>query len=222
MATSKHWPRPRRKGLSPPEEQLISTSEHPGHTCNSWPHVYSYSLTLSQPPSLIHLFLRIAETLPQEVLTKMHAPPKSDYPVITTEILKEYDGFLFGIPTRYGNFPAQWKAFIDQTGGLWQSGALHGKYAGVFISTASIGGGQESTAISALSTFAHHGIIYVPLGYAKAFGPMSEVNEPRGGSAWGAGTLAGGDGSRQPSQKELGLAEVQGKSFYETLARAFP
>jgi NAD(P)H dehydrogenase (quinone) len=152
----------------------------------------------------------------------MHAPPKSDYPAITPDILKDYDAFILGIPTRYGNFPGQWKAFWDMTGGLWQSGGLHGKYASFFISTASMGGGQESTAIAAMSTLAHHGIIYVPLGYAKAFGLMTELDEPRGGSPWGAGTFAAGDGSRQPSQKELTLAEIQGKSFYETVARAFP
>jgi NAD(P)H dehydrogenase (quinone) len=152
----------------------------------------------------------------------MHAPPKSDYPTITPDILKEYDAFILGVPTRYGNFPGQWKAFWDQTGGLWQSGSLHGKYASFFISTASMGGGQESTAIAAMSTLAHHGVIYVPLGYAKAFGLLTELDEARGGSAWGAGTFAGVDGSRQPSQKELTLAEIQGKAFYETVARAFP
>jgi len=152
----------------------------------------------------------------------MHAPPKSEYPTITPDILKEYDGFIMGIPTRYGNFPAQWKAFWDQTGGLWQTGGLYGKYASLFTSTASMGGGQESTAIAAMSTLAHHGIIYVPLGYAKAFGLMTELDEARGGSPWGAGTFAGGDGSRQPSAKELKLAEIQGTAFYETVAKAFP
>jgi NAD(P)H dehydrogenase (quinone) len=152
----------------------------------------------------------------------MHAPPKSEYPTITPDILKGYDAFILGIPTRYGNFPAQWKTFWDQTGGLWQSGDLYGKYGGLFVSSASMGGGQESTAIAAMSTLAHHGIIFVPLGYAKAFGLMTELDEARGGSPWGAGTFAGGDGSRQPSQKELTLAEVQGKSFYETVAKAFP
>jgi NAD(P)H dehydrogenase (quinone) len=152
----------------------------------------------------------------------MYAPPKSDYPTITPEILKEYDGFMMGIPTRYGNFPAQWKTFWDKTGGLWSSGGLHGKYAALFTSTASMGGGQESTAIAAMSTLAHHGIIYVPLGYAKAFGLMTELDEARGGSPWGAGTFAGGDGSRQPSAKELKLAEIQGTGFYETVAKAFP
>ena len=99
--------------------------------------------------------------MPQEVLAKMHAPPKSDLPTITPDKMTEYDAFLFGIPTRYGNFPAQWKAFWDSTGGLWQSGGLWGKYAGVFVSTGTMGGGQESTAIAAMSTLAHHGIIYV-------------------------------------------------------------
>lgn len=165
---------------------------------------------------------RVAETLPEEVLGKMHAPPKSDYPIITPDILKGYDAFLLGIPTRYGNFPTQWKAFWDQTGGLWQSGGLHGKYAGLFVSTASIAGGQESTAVATMSTLVHHGVNYVPLGYSKAFGLMTELDEARGGSPWGAGTLAGADGSRMPSQKELTLAEIQGKSFYEVVAKAFP
>jgi NAD(P)H dehydrogenase (quinone) len=87
----------------------------------------------------------------------MHAPPKPDYPVITAEILATYDAFLFGIPTRYGNFPTQWKTFWDSTGGLWASGGLWGKFAGVFISTGTPGGGQESTAIATLSTLTHHG-----------------------------------------------------------------
>ena len=120
----------------------------------------------------------------------MHAPPKSDYPVAEPHDLEKYDAFLLGIPTRYGNFPAQWKAFWDKTGGQWQSGGFWGKYAGIFVSTASQGGGQESTAIASMSTFAHHGIIYVPLGYAKAFGILTDLNQARGGSAWGAGTFA--------------------------------
>ena len=134
--------------------------------------------------------LRIPETLPQEVLTKMHAAPKPDYPAITVDQLPKYNAFLFGIPTRYGNFPAQWKAFIDQTGGLWAGGALAGKYVGVFVSTGSLGGGQEMTAANAISTFVHHGMIFVPLGYANAFHLLTDVTEVRGGSPWGAGTFA--------------------------------
>jgi NAD(P)H dehydrogenase (quinone) len=87
----------------------------------------------------------------------MHAPPKSDIPVVDAKTLESYDAFLFGIPTRYGNFPAQWKAFWDSTGGQWGTGGYWGKYAGVFVSSASPGGGQESTAIAALSTLSHHG-----------------------------------------------------------------
>jgi NAD(P)H dehydrogenase (quinone) len=130
----------------------------------------------------------------------MHAPPKPDYPIINAEKLATFDAFLFGIPTRYGNFPAQWKVcsfrsvlgvqtapehsaqtFWDTTGGLWGSGGLYGKYAGVFISTAGHGGGQESTAIASMSTFAHHGITFVPLGYAKVFGQLTNVDEVHGG-----------------------------------------
>jgi NAD(P)H dehydrogenase (quinone) len=162
---------------------------------------------------------QIPETLSDEVLTKMHAPPKSHHPAISVQKLPEYDAMLFGVPTRFGNFPGQWKAFIDMTGGLWQSGALSGKYYGLFISSGTQGGGQESTALAAMSTFAHHGMIYVPLGYKHAFPLLADLTEIRGGSPWGAGTFAAADGSRQPSQKELELAEVQGKMFYETVSR---
>jgi NAD(P)H dehydrogenase (quinone) len=167
---------------------------------------------------------QVEETLPQEVLAKMHAPPKpTDVETISDPtVLEEYDGFLFGIPTRYGNFPAQWKAFIDKSGKQWATGGFYGKYAGVFISTAGHGGGQESTAIAAMSTFAHHGIIYVPLGYAKAFAQITNLSEVHGGSPWGAGTFAGSDGSRQPSALELEVAQIQGKTFYETVKRAVP
>jgi len=156
---------------------------------------------------------QVAETLPQEILTKMHAPPKSDIPIIDAKTLESYDAFLFGIPTRYGNFPAQWKAFWDSTGGQWGSGGYWGKYAGVFVSSATPGGGQESTAIAALSTLAHHGIIYVPLGYAKTFAQLTNVSEVRGGSPWGAGTFAAADGTRSPSALELELATIQGETF---------
>jgi NAD(P)H dehydrogenase (quinone) len=149
----------------------------------------------------------------------MHAPPKSDIPTITPDIMKTYDAFLLGIPTRYGNFPAQWKAFWDATGGLWQTGGLWGKYAGLFISTGTLGGGQESTAIAAMSTLTHHGIIYVPLGYATTFPILADLSEARGGSPWGAGTFSGADGSRQPSAKELELAEKHGQAFYGAVSK---
>jgi NAD(P)H dehydrogenase (quinone) len=187
-----------------------------------------------------YMTFRIAETLPQEVLKAMYAPPKSSYPVIEPEQLTQYDGVLLGIPTRYGNFSAQWKTFWDKTGGVWQSGGYWGKYAGIFVSTGSPGGGQESTAISAMSTLAHHGFIYVPLGYKPVFAQLTNLSEVHGGSPWGAGTYAvsnflilfnirlvtikilfqGADGSRQPTDLELAIAEAQGKAFYEAVAKA--
>ena len=91
---------------------------------------------------------------------------------------------------RYGNFPAQWKAFWDSTGRMWQQGSLWGKYAGLFVATGTMGGGQETTAISAMSTLAHHGMIYVPLGYKTAGTILNDLSEVRGGSPWGAGTFS--------------------------------
>ncbi|OCH88519.1 1,4-benzoquinone reductase [Obba rivulosa] len=162
---------------------------------------------------------QIAETLPQAVLEKMHAPAKPNYPVLAPEDLPQFDAFIFGIPTRYGNFPAQWKAFWDATGGLWASGALAGKYVSLFVSTGTPGGGQETTAINALSTFVHHGLIFVPLGYSTTFAQLANLTEVRGGSPWGAGTFAGPDGSRQPTALELELATLQGKHFYNTVSK---
>ncbi|KAF9473925.1 flavoprotein WrbA [Pholiota conissans] len=162
---------------------------------------------------------QVPETLPQEILTKMHAPAKGDYPIITPDILTTLDAFLIGIPTRYGNFPAQWKAFWDSTGQLWAGGKLAGKYAGVFISTAGHGGGQESTAIASLSTLAHHGVLYVPFGYSHAFAQLTNLTEVHGGSPWGAGTFSGSDGSRQPSPLELDVATIQGEAFYKTVSK---
>lgn len=93
------------------------------------------------------------------------------------------------------------------------------RYAGLFVSSATPGGGQESTAIAAMSTLTHHGIIYVPLGYARAYPILANLTEARGGSPWGAGTFAAPDGSRQPTKLELELAETQGKVFYEHVSR---
>ena len=153
-------------------------------TCTNTAPLCDYLLTLGRS-------YRVEETLPQEVLAKMYAPGQDkSIPFIDPKTLENYDAFLFGIPTRYGNFPAQWKAFWDRTGGQWAAGAYWGKMAGFFISTASLGGGQESTAIAAMSTLAHHGIIYVPLGYKTAFPLLADLSEVRGGSPWGAGTFA--------------------------------
>jgi len=164
---------------------------------------------------------QIPETLPDEVLSKMHAQAKpTDVPVISDPaVLEEYDGFLLGIPTRYGRMTGQWAAFWDKAGKQWATGSLHGKMAGIFVSSAGMGGGQEMTVVSTLSQLTHLGIIYVPLGYAHSFPILGNTSEARGGSPWGAGVVAGSDGSRKASPQELLLAEIQGKTFYQTLAK---
>ncbi|KAJ7764402.1 flavoprotein WrbA [Mycena metata] len=164
---------------------------------------------------------QVAETLSEEVLTKMYAPAKPDFPIITPDELATYDAFIMGVPTRFGNFPAQWKAFWDSTSGLWQKGALAGKYAGIFTSTAGPGGGQEVTMQNALSTLTHHGILFVPLGYSASFGQLTNLTEVHGASPWGAGTYAAPDGSRQPTELELEIARVQGKGFWGVVNKAF-
>ncbi|KAJ7615899.1 flavoprotein-like protein [Roridomyces roridus] len=162
---------------------------------------------------------QIPETLPAEILTKMHARPKPDYPIIDAAKLATFDAFIMGIPTRFGNFPAQWKVFWDSTGSLWQTGALAGKYAGAFVSSAGPGGGQEITINNAMSTLTHHGILFVPLGFPAEVAAMPMLEEARGGSPWGAGTFAGKMGERQPSALELQMAVIQGKQFYGVVSR---
>lgn len=152
---------------------------------------------------------QVPETLPEEVLGKMGAPQKSEVPHISPADLPNADGFLFGFPTRYGMMAAQFKAFLDATGGLWRTQSLAGKPAGIFISTGSQGGGQETTALTAITQLTHHGMIFVPIGYTFGAG-MFEINEVKGGSPYGAGTLAG-DGTRQPTKLELEQAFYQGK-----------
>ncbi|XP_028792287.1 NAD(P)H dehydrogenase (quinone) FQR1-like [Neltuma alba] len=154
---------------------------------------------------------QVPETLTPEVLEKLGAPPKSDVPVITPNELTEADGFLFGFPTRFGLMAAQFKAFMDATGGLWRTQALAGKPAGIFYSTASQGGGQETTPLTSITQLVHHGMMFVPIGYTFG-GGMFEMEQVKGGSPYGAGTFAG-DGTRQPTDLELAQAFHQGKYF---------
>ncbi|RLN32724.1 hypothetical protein BBJ28_00001967 [Nothophytophthora sp. Chile5] len=156
---------------------------------------------------------QVAETLPEDLLAQIHAAPKKDHPIATPETLKEADGILFGFPTRFGSLPSQVKALFDSCGGLWAAGALVGKPAGIFFSTGTQGGGQETTAFTAVTFLAHQGLTFVPLGYRAP--ELFNMEEIHGGSPWGAGTLANGDGSRQPSKLELTVATTQGKSFAE-------
>ncbi len=155
---------------------------------------------------------QVAETLPEEVLQKMHAQ-KFDLPILDPrgEEIKTADGFLFGIPTRYGLMSGQLKQFFDGCGGLFSTGGLVGKIAGTFFSTSTQHGGQETTALTTVTHFAHLGMIYVPLGYTH---PNLFINtEVIGGSPYGAGTITSSDGSRQPSDKELEIARHQGEQF---------
>ncbi|VFQ61609.1 unnamed protein product [Cuscuta campestris] len=157
---------------------------------------------------------QVPETLPSLVLEKMKSPPKpDDVPTITPEQLLEADGFLFGSPSRFGMMAAQMKAFFDATHQLWATQALAGKPAGIFWSTGFHGGGQELTALTAVTQLAHHGMIFVPLGYTFGKG-MFEMDDVKGGSSYGAGTYAA-DGSRQPTKLELQQAFYQGKYIAE-------
>ncbi|XLT93435.1 hypothetical protein HN873_015097 [Arachis hypogaea] len=119
------------------------------------------------------------------------------------------DGFVFGFPRRFGIMPAQFKAFLDSTEGLWRTQQLAGKHAEIFYSTGSQGGGQETTALTAITQLVHHGMIFVPIGYTFGAG-IFEMENVKSGSPYGAETYAG-DGSRQPSQLELDQAFNQGK-----------
>ncbi|KAF8338619.1 flavoprotein-like protein [Amanita rubescens] len=162
---------------------------------------------------------QVPETLSPEILTLVKAPPKPDYPIMTIENLPNFDGYLFGIPTRYGNMPVQWKAFWDGTGSLWTTGALSGKFAGVFVSSGTLGSGQEATVMNTMSTLVHHGINFVPLGYKHAGAELTNIEEIHGGSPWGAGTVCSPTGTRDPSALELRQARAQAKAFYEILSR---
>ncbi|PVU89066.1 hypothetical protein BB561_005569 [Smittium simulii] len=162
----------------------------------------------------------VPETLSEQVLEKMNAPPKrEDVPIISPEDLPKADAYMFGLPTRFGTPPAQFKAFWDSTGQLWQNGELCGKMAATFFSTASQSGGQESTVWSMLPNLAHHQMLFVPLGYAKAFAQLTDNSQVSGGSAYGSGTIAGSDGSRQPSENELDIARIHGEYFASTVAQ---
>ncbi|XP_050208107.1 probable NAD(P)H dehydrogenase (quinone) FQR1-like 2 [Mercurialis annua] len=161
---------------------------------------------------------RVAETLSFDVLESMKAPAKDpEIPEITATELAEADGVLFGFPTRYGCMAAQMKSFFDSTGQLWKEQKLAGKPAGFFVSTGTQGGGQETTAWTAITQLAHHGMLFVPIGYTFGAG-MFKMDSIRGGSPYGAGVYAG-DGSREATELELALAEHQGKYMATVVKR---
>jgi NAD(P)H dehydrogenase (quinone) len=151
---------------------------------------------------------RVAELMPEEVARGAGAKLDQEAPVADPKELTEYDAIVVGTPTRFGNMASQMRNFWDQTGGAWAKGALIGKVGSAFTSTGT-GGGSETTLTSTHNTFLHHGMVLVGLPYSSA--ELSDISEVRGGSPYGAATLAGADGSRMPSETELKLARDQGR-----------
>lgn len=160
---------------------------------------------------------RVPETMTPEQLAAAHMKADQAAPVADVNELAEYDAIIFGTPTRFGNMTGQMRTFLDQTGGLWAKGALVGKLASVFISTGT-GSGNESTVLSFLPTLIHHGMVFTGVPFSVP--ELTDLTEARGGSAYGAGTLAGPTGARQPTEKELAIARAQG-AHVATLARKF-
>ena len=160
---------------------------------------------------------RVPETLTEEVLGKMGALDAqkglAHVPVCTVDELATADAIIFGTPTRFGNMCAQMRNFLDQTGGLWMKGSLIGKVGSEFVSTATQHGGQETTITSFHSTLLHQGMIIVGVPYSSR--ELMNMGEITGGSPYGAGTLAGGDGHRLPSENELKIARFQGAHVAE-------
>lgn len=152
---------------------------------------------------------RVPELVPEEIARKSGFKLDQAAPIATVAELADYDAIILGVPTRFGNMPAQMKNFLDQTGGLWFQGKLIGKVGSVFSSSATQHGGQESTILSTHTVLLHHGMVIVGLPYS--FQGQMGVKEITGGSPYGASTIADGDGSRQPSENELAGARFQGR-----------
>ncbi len=151
---------------------------------------------------------RVPELVPAEIAEKAHFKMDQTAPVATVEELAEYDAIIFGTPTRFGMMASQMRSFLDQTGGLWMQGKLIGKVGSVFASTGTQHGGQEATILSFHTTLLHHGMVVVGVPYAEP--GLTKMDEITGGTPYGATTLAGADGSRQPSENELKIARYQG------------
>ena len=150
---------------------------------------------------------RVSELMPDDVMASAGMKVEQPAPIAEPGELAEYDGIIIGTPTRFGNMSSQMRYFLDQTGPLWAAGALIGKVGSVFTST-STGGGNETTIVSVYNTLIHHGMVVVGLPYSAP--DLTDISEVRGGSPYGASTIAAPDGSRTPSQKELNQASFQG------------
>lgn len=156
---------------------------------------------------------RVPELVPEEVARKSNFKLDQKAPIATVAELPDYDAIIIGVPTRFGNMAAQMKNFLDQTGGLWAQGKLIGKVASVFTSSNTQHGGQESTILTTHVVLLHLGMIIVGLPYS--FPGQMDMADITGGSPYGASTIAGADGSRQPSDNELAGARFQGRHVAE-------
>ena len=179
-------------------------------------HVYRMAEAVAEGarsvPGVDVVLRQVPETLPDDVIAKMGAAEArkafAHVPVADTADLPKADAVIFGTPTRFGNMCAQMRAFLDRTGGLWAKGALVGKVGSVFVGTGTQHGGQETTITSFHTTLLHHGMVIVGCPYTEP--GLTNMAEITGGSPYGAGTLADGDGSRLPSANELAIARFQG------------
>ena len=157
---------------------------------------------------------RVPELVPAEVAKSAHYKLDQAAPIAKVEELANYDAIIVGTGTRFGRMASQMANFLDQAGGLWARGALHGKIGGAFTSTATQHGGQETTLFSIITNLLHFGMTIIGLNYG--FTGQMELNDVTGGSPYGATTIAGTDGSRLPSQNELAGARYQGRAIAET------
>jgi NAD(P)H dehydrogenase (quinone) len=162
---------------------------------------------------------RVPELVPAEIAARSHFKTDQAAPVAAVAELANYDAIIVGTGTRFGRMSSQMANFLDQAGGLWASGALNGKVGAAFASSATQHGGQETTLFSIITNLLHFGMTVVGLDYGYA--PQMTLEEVVGGSPYGATTIAGGDGSRKPSEKELDGARYQGRRVAEVAAKLF-
>ena len=162
---------------------------------------------------------RVPETVPADIFAKAHGKADQAAPIAEPAELANYDAIIFGTGTRFGNMAAQMRNFLDQTGGLWATGALVGKVGSVFASSATQHGGQESTILTFIPTLLHHGMVYVGLPYAEQ--RQTGLDEIKGGSPYGASTITGSNGERMPSEQELGMASFQGRHVATIATKLF-
>jgi NAD(P)H dehydrogenase (quinone) len=162
---------------------------------------------------------RVPETVPVEIARASHFKLDQIAPIAVVDDLADYDAIIVGAPTRFGRMPSQMASFLDQAGGLWMRGALHGKVGGAFTSTATQHGGQEVTLFSIITNLLHFGMTVVGLPYSHQ-GQMT-LDEIVGGSPYGATTIAGGRGQRHPSALDLAGAQHQGMLVAQTASKLF-